>query len=146
MEARFEPGKALMRARFNGAGSLARLALFGCAILLPGATGAAPRRAFSVRMTPDQAFVPQVLSVREGDVVVWKNEDHRVHSVIGDPLLALQRIDVEPPAPPEPFHSEDVGPGATYAREFTMAGIYRYVCLHHEEQGMNGTVIVQPRR
>jgi plastocyanin len=120
------------------------------AVLLPG-VGAGPAAAASgpaasVRMTPDHAFLPQVVTIRVGDEVVWKNDDREVHFVVGDPLLALHRLDIEPPAPPEPFHSEDIQPGASYARKFTMEGVYRYVCLRHEEHGMNGTVIVTPAR
>ena len=66
-----------------------------------------------------------------------------MHAVVGDPHLALHRSDIEPPSPPEPFHSDDLGPGQSFRRTFTLEGVYRYVCPHHEEQGMNGTVIVQ---
>jgi plastocyanin len=97
-------------------------------------------------MTRDHAFLPQVLTIRVGDEVVWKNEDHSVHSVVGDPLLALHRIDIEPPAPPEAFHSEDIEPGQAYTHRFALEGTYRYVCLHQEEQGMNGTILVKPAR
>lgn len=125
----------------------ARLRWLACgtvlAVLLPGATF---RGAVTVRMTSEHAFLPQAVTVGVGDEVIWKNDDRDVHSVVGDPLLALHRIDVEPPAPPEPFHSEDIPPGGIYSRKFTMEGVYRYVCLHHEEQGMNGTVIVGPGR
>lgn len=99
-----------------------------------------------VRMTKDHRFDPQVITLRAGEEVVWKNEDDTVHSVVADPLLVAHRSDVEPPAPPEPFHSEDVEPGKSYRRGFSLDGVYRYVCVHHEEQGMNGTVIVTPRR
>src|SRR4029079_2457052 len=99
-----------------------------------------------VRMTPDHRFDPPVVTIRPGDTVLWKNEDRAVHSVVGDPFLALHRIDIEPPSPPEPFHSEDLQAGHSFSRTFTLEGVYRYVCLHHEEQGMNGTVIVKPDR
>lgn len=99
-----------------------------------------------VRMTKDHRFDPQVITLRAGDEVVWKNEDGTVHSVVSDPLRVIHRSDVEPPAPPEPFHSEDIEPGQTFRRAFSMEGVYRYVCVHHEEQGMNGTIIVAPHR
>lgn len=104
---------------------------------------AASAGAVVVRMTADRTFEPQVVTVRVGDEVVWRNDDREVHSVVGDPLLALHRIDIEPPSPPEPFHSGDVAPGGSFSWKFSLAGVYRYVCRHHEEQGMNGTVIVK---
>jgi plastocyanin len=105
-----------------------------------------PAPAATVRMTAENSFEPQVVTIHPGEEVVWKNEGHSLHSVVGDPLLAAHRIDIEPPAPPEPFHSDDVEPGRTYVRRFTLEGVYRYVCRHHEEQGMNGTVIVKAGR
>jgi plastocyanin len=100
----------------------------------------------TVRMTREHSFEPQVILVFPGDEVVWQNDDHAVHSVVSDILLVHHRSDVEPPAPPEPFHSDDLAPGQSYRRVFTLEGVYRYVCLHHEEVGMNGTVIVSPRQ
>jgi plastocyanin len=119
--------------------------------LLAGSATANPLPSFSrkqivVRMTQDHRFDPQVVTIRPGDTVLWKNEDQSVHSVVGDPFLALHRNDIEPPSPPEPFHSDDLKAGQSYSRAFTIEGVYRYVCLHHEEQGMNGTVIVKPGR
>jgi len=102
-----------------------------------------PRATVTVRMTAAHAFEPRVVTVRPGDEVLWTNDDRAVHSVVGDPWLALHRIDVEPPAPPEPFHSEDLGPGRSYRRTFELEGVYRYVCPHYEEEGMNGTVLVE---
>lgn len=103
----------------------------------------APHAIVAVRMTAAHAFEPRVVTIRPGDEVVWTNDDRAVHAVVGDPWLALHRIDVEPPAPPEPFHSEDLGPGRSYRRTFELEGVYRYVCPHHEEEGMNGTVLVE---
>lgn len=119
--------------------------------LLAGSAAANQRPSFErervvVRMTQDHRFDPQVVTIRPGDTVHWKNEDQSVHSVVGDPFLALHRNDIEPPSPPEPFHSEDLKAGQSFSRTFTIEGVYRYVCLHHEEQGMNGTVIVKPSR
>src|SRR4051812_12904647 len=104
-----------------------------------------------VRQTPttvtisitDPSFAPQVATVAVGDEVVWRNDGHESHSVIGDPLLVRHRSDIEPPIPPEPFHSADLVPGAEFRRVFRLEGVYRYVCLQHEDQGMNGTVIVR---
>jgi len=121
------------------------------AALLAGSSAAdlcppfASERIF-VRMTQDHRFDPRVVTIRSGDSVLWKNEDQSVHSVVGDPSLALHRSDIEPPSPPEIFHSEDLDAGQSFSRTFTIPGVYRYVCLHHEEQGMNGTVIVKSGR
>ena len=111
---------------------------------IPGIPPAIVGSTVTVRMTAEHSFEPQIVTIRPGDEVVWKNEGQSTHSVVGDPLLAAHRIDIEPPAPPEPFHSEDVEPGRSYSRRFTLEGVYRYVCRHHEEEGMNGTVIVKP--
>jgi plastocyanin len=116
----------------------------------PGGSSAAPaaprRRPAVIRMTQDHQFLPQVVTIVRGEAVVWENEDERVHDVIGDPLLARHRSDIMPPSPPVPFHSGDIEPGARFRHSFPLAGIYRYVCRDHEEQGMNGTVIVTPEK
>jgi plastocyanin len=129
---------------------LMRTGLLSIALLAGSATADQPpsfaREEVVVRMTRDHRFDPQVVTIRPGDSVLWKNEDPSVHSVVGDPFLALHRSDIEPPSPPEPFHSEDLSAGQSFSRTFTIEGVYRYVCLHHEEQGMNGTVIVKSGR
>jgi plastocyanin len=118
-------------------------AILAFAVLLGGAPSSPPVR---VRMTSQHEFEPQVVIVRPGDDVLWSNEDREVHSVVADPWLALHREDIEPPSPPEAFHSADLRPSQSFRRTFTRIGVYRYVCRHHEEQGMNGTVIVRGDR
>ncbi|HLY09356.1 MAG TPA: plastocyanin/azurin family copper-binding protein [Planctomycetota bacterium] len=97
----------------------------------------------TVDLIPSHSFHPQVVQIRPGDSVVWRNRDQTAHTVVGDPLRALHRIDIEPPSPPKPFHSDEIEPGGTYQNTFTLEGVYRYVCIHHEDEGMNGTVIVE---
>lgn len=99
-----------------------------------------------VRMTSGHTFNPPVVFLEPGGAVVWKNEDQARHTLIGDPALALHRIDIEPPSPPEPFHSEAVPPGATFRRSFWLEGVYRYVSLEEEDRGMIGTIIVERGR
>jgi plastocyanin len=145
------------------------------------------------------AFLPDTLSVRQGDTVVWYT-DHSVPHTVTFPapqgprpeMFALQLPDgtmVQPPAPgqqPPPalleaaqnpataprlvaiggvpnrpnsgydgrslYNSGLIGEHVlvaypmerTWALTFDTPGVFSYVCLLHEQQGMKGTLTVTP--
>jgi plastocyanin len=118
-----------------------RMVLVAGPVLLLGALP--DRSEVTVRLTSSRTVDPQLLFLHPGEKVEWKNAAGIPLSVVGDPDLALHRIDIEPPAPPEPFHSGVLAPGGSFRHTFALEGVYRYVCPEEEDHGMNGTIIVQ---
>ena len=92
----------------------------------------------------DMAFLPATITVNVGQNVVWKNSSQVIHNVVDDASKALNVADVKLPSSVKRFDSNFLQPGQTFARVFTVPGVYRYVCTLHEANGMKGVVIVRP--
>ncbi|MFV2032020.1 MAG: plastocyanin/azurin family copper-binding protein, partial [Gammaproteobacteria bacterium] len=88
-------------------------------------------------------FVPSEIRVKVGDTVEWRNIQSYAHTVTADPNRAARKANIELPDGVRPFDSGRLGAGATFRYTFTRPGIYRYVCLPHENSGMLGTVVVE---
>ena len=95
-----------------------------------------------VDMTTTLGFSPQTVTIKAGQVVLWRNQSLFAHTVTFDRSAAGDPNDVVIPVGAEPFASGDIPQGETFAHKFTVPGTYRYVCLKHEGQGMTGTIIV----
>jgi plastocyanin len=95
-----------------------------------------------VDMTTTLGFSPQTVSIKAGQVVLWRNQSLFAHTVTFDRSAVDNPSDVVVPVGAEPFSSGDIPPGETFAHKFTVAGTYRYVCLKHEGESMTGTIIV----
>jgi len=95
-----------------------------------------------VDMTTTLSFSPQTVSIKAGQVVLWRNQSLFAHTVAFDRTAAEDPNDVVVPVGAEPFSSGDIPPGETFAHKFTVPGTYRYVCLKHEGESMTGTIIV----
>src|SRR5215510_8826948 len=95
-----------------------------------------------VDMTTTLGFSPQTVTIKAGQVVLWRNQSLFAHTVTFDRSAAGDPNDVVIPVGAEPFASGDIPQGETFAHKFTVPGTYRYVCLKHEGQGMAGTIIV----
>ena len=74
----------------------------------------------------DILFVPEKITARVGQTVVWTNEDDIVHNV-----KAGKGAD---------FASKTVSKGETYKTKLTKAGTINYVCTIHPSQ--RGTITV----
>jgi plastocyanin len=99
-----------------------------------------------VEMTPNHAFMPRELTVVTGEVVVWKNSSEVIHWVNTDPERckredAKQWVKVPPGA--TPFYSGEIKPGGEFRVRFEIPGTYQYNCIDHEDQKMQGIVVVQ---
>jgi plastocyanin len=95
-----------------------------------------------VDMTTTLGFSPQTVTIKAGQVVLWRNQSLFAHTVTFDRSAAADPNDVVVPVGAEPFSSGDIPQGETFAHKFTVPGTYRYVCLKHEGEGMTGTIIV----
>ena len=97
----------------------------------------------TVTMTDGLQFEPARVTVPAGATVLWRNDGAAPHTVTTDPTRAKTAGNVQVPAGAEPFESENLAPGQTFAQRLTVAGEYRYVCRIHEESGMVGIVTVE---
>ena len=116
-------------------------------------------------------FFPQDITIKSGDTVVWRSDFF--HSITFDPApepapsvipepqpqgppLLRQSNAAFRPAKPSPvfdpaqyFNSADLGPfsvsGNSWSLKFDKPGTYKYFCIFHREQGMEGTVTVTER-
>ncbi|MBI2565275.1 cupredoxin family copper-binding protein [Candidatus Woesearchaeota archaeon] len=70
------------------------------------------------------AFVPQTITLKVGDTVVWKQKDSAPHTVTGDE-----------------FSSQRLSKGEDFVYTFTAPGTYDYLCSVHPS--MRGTVVVK---
>jgi plastocyanin len=97
-----------------------------------------------VDMTTTLGFSPQTVTIKAGEAVLWRNQSLFAHTVTFDPAKADEPTDVGLPIGVAPFSSGDIPQGETFARKFTVAGTYRYICRHHQDANMTGTIIVMP--
>ena len=95
-----------------------------------------------VDMTTTLSFSPQTVTIKAGQVVLWRNQSLFGHTVTFDRAQADNPSDVVVPAGVDAVASGDIPPGETFAHKFTVPGTYRYVCLKHQSESMTGTIIV----
>ena len=78
-----------------------------------------------------------------GQTVQWVNNAKTLHSIDADPSMAQRKQDVVLPPGAKPFDSGFMQPDATFDYTFTVRGTYKYTCVPHEKDGMNGVVVVK---
>lgn len=80
-------------------------------------------------------FVPERVTVREGEAVVWVNRDGVVHNVVED---VGPRSGIDPD-----FASENILPGGRFSYVTRSARTIDYVCTLHPTV-MKGRIMVRP--
>ncbi len=115
--------------------------LSGCGLGGP-AHGPPPPNAEAVVDMGFESFSPPTTAIRPGGTVEWRNTSLITHTVTDDPKLARKPQDAMLPVGAKAFNSGDIPAGQIYTRTFETPGAYRYFCIHHEGDGMLGTVIV----
>jgi plastocyanin len=123
--------------------ALGALALAGCGLGGPAHQAPSPTAAAAVTMG-FESFSPDTVTVRSGDTVEWQNTSPITHTVTDDPKRAATARDSSLPPGGQAFDSGDIPAGQVYLHTFTKPGVYRYFCVHHEAEGMLGTVVVEP--
>jgi len=102
------------------------LALAGC-VLAMGATIPAPAAAATHTIVMEGvAFVPETLTVKQGDTIVWVNKDLFPHTAT---------------AQDRRFDSGEIAPDATWKYIATKKGKVPYVCALHPT--MKGTLVIE---
>lgn len=118
-------------------------ALSGCGITGP-AHDAPMANAAAVVDMGFTSFEPEVVHIRAGQTVQWRNTALITHNVSDDTAKAMNPADASIPEGATPFDSGDLKAGNVYSHTFTVPGTYKYFCRHHEDDAMFGTVIVDP--
>ena len=88
-------------------------------------------------------FLPDKVTIKAGQTVQWVNNAKTLHSVDGDPSMALKPSDVSLPPGAKSFDSGFMKPDMTWEYTFKVPGTYKYTCVPHEKDGMNGEVVVK---
>jgi plastocyanin len=88
-------------------------------------------------------FMPEKVTIKAGQTVEWVNNAKTLHSVDGDPSMALKPSDVSLPSGAKPFDSGFMKPDTSWQYTFKLPGTYKYTCVPHEKDGMNGVVVVK---
>jgi plastocyanin len=95
-----------------------------------------------VQMNDQLRFTPTEITIKAGDTVEWRNIGLIPHTVTADPKRAPSSRNIELPDGAEAFDSGWVTSGQSFRYTFSEPGVYRYVCLPHEQARMAGIVIV----
>ncbi len=98
--------------------------------------------------TPENAFVPETVTVGVGDSVVWLNDSEWGHTVTAfedripadADFFTSGGYDSERQAR-ESWPDGDLAVGDTFEKTFETAGTFHYFCVPHD--GMTGTVVVE---
>lgn len=98
--------------------------------------------AAQVTIEAGQGFVPNRLTVKAGEEIVFTNNTSLNHTVTGDPTRAKNPANVILPAGAQTFHSGKIADGESFRLTLTVPGVYQYVCLPHEAMGMIGQIEV----
>jgi plastocyanin len=109
---------------------------------VPKVLAAAPTVVIKMSDKPPK-FLPDNVTIKSGQTIEWVNNAKTLHSVDGDPSMALKPADVSLPAGAKPFDSGFMRPGMTWEYTFKVPGTYKYTCVPHEKDGMNGEVVVK---
>jgi len=144
--------------RMGRRGFLAGLALVGAGALVACSSGSASQSSSSssssgsaaqasntatVKMTDQNKFDPDTVTISTGGTVTWQNAGTTPHSATFDPSKVANKADVALPSGVEPFDSGLLQGSQTWSHTFTVAGTYKYTCIPHEALGMHGTIIVK---
>lgn len=99
------------------------------------------------------AFLPDSLTVRPGETVVWENTGSRAHTVTayddgqpeGAEYFASGGYESEAVAREAWFDERGgaIDAGERFERAFEVPGTHAYVCIPHENGGMVGSIVVE---
>ena len=105
---------------------------------------AGDKPAVVIKMTDKPpVYIPAKVTIKVGQTVEWVNNAATLHDVNADASSVQNTKDVSLPPGAKPFDSGFMRPGMTFDYTFTVPGTYRYTCVPHEKDGMNGTVVVK---
>jgi plastocyanin len=89
-------------------------------------------------------FMPEVLTIKVGTKVTWRNDEPITHTVTSGRVTGLDKTSGlrTGQQPDGVFNARLKGKGDTFSHTFTAPGTYSYYCDIHF--GMNAKVVVTP--
>ena len=98
----------------------------------------------------DHAFTPEMLEISSGEVVKWVNDTDEAHTVTavedslpdGAEYFSSGGAASEDDATGD-LSAELIEPGEAFEWTFDEPGTYRYYCIPHRSDGMEGSVVVE---
>jgi plastocyanin len=104
----------------------------------------------TVTMSNSHRFEPATITIKVGDTVGWKNTSNESHTVTAVQELLPEGAEYfasggfsSEAAAADDLAGGLIDPGENYEATFDVPGTYKYYCIPHRAQGMEGTVIVQ---
>ena len=98
----------------------------------------------------DHAFTPERLTIQTGEVVRWVNDTDEAHTVTADGSSLPEGAEyfssgeaANEEAANDSLQEELIDPGEVFEFTFDEPGTYRYYCIPHRADGMEGTVVVE---
>jgi plastocyanin len=130
-------GNAMRRRTLLGPAALALLLL--AVVLLVASAAPQEATAATKRVTISNfAFTPQVITIKHGTKVVWKNLDSTAHNVTSASNMSTSAKATGL------FASPTLGSGASYSRTFKKKGTFFYMCTFHAGMAkMHGKIVVK---
>ena len=95
-----------------------------------------------IQLNDQLRFVPTEITINAGDTVEWRNVGTIPHTVTADPGRAPRSKNIALPDGGQAFDSGWLTAGQSFRYTFDQPGVYRYVCLPHEQAPMIGAVVV----
>jgi plastocyanin len=92
------------------------------------------------------------LTVKAGTTITWVNQSNNAPHTVTLPIAGQPLQPMSPFSPPsggttyDGSHLVNSGPffpGQKFSLKFTKAGTFKYYCLFHDDQGMEGTITVK---
>lgn len=81
----------------------------------------------------DDIFVPDTITITEGDTIIWVNTGNNVHTATSGTNCTQDGY----------FDSGNIQAGGTYMFEFDTTGEIPYYCIPHCQGGMTGHITVE---
>lgn len=100
-------------------------------------------RTILIEMTDEMKFMPETMTVRVGETVLWVNHGSLPHTATDNPINAAVPEHNILPVGATSWDSKALQQGESYKYEPKAPGNYTYSCTLHEVNGMIGHLIVR---
>jgi plastocyanin len=103
-------------------------------------TGEAGKK--TIEMTNGATYNPAELIVSQGEKITWLNKSSEIQTITVITRKENDKVLAQAPKDAEPFSSGAIKPGETFSYTFYIPGVYEFISLPNEADGMSGKIIV----